>query len=98
MEDWLKLLVFFGFSLLGCTYCYLSGKQRTWSLARKRLSEAYQKGYTQGLSDGFHSQESKAIIDMLRNNVAKKVEEKIRAEYQIARHAEVTSADETNQT
>jgi hypothetical protein len=82
MEDWLKLLIFFLFSFGGCAYCYWSGARRGFRHGcQTGYLKGYEEGYSHGLHDGVHGEESKAIIAMLRDNVAKKVEEKIRAEY-----------------
>ena len=77
MDEIIRILVFFAFAWIGSTYCYLNGKRR----GRKRgYEEGYEEGFNRGLNDRFHEEQGKAIIDMLRNNVAKKIEEKIRNE------------------
>lgn len=72
-SDCIGVFLLFACTFFGCSYSYIRGK-------KSGYLKGYEDGYKQGLSDAIEDERGKAIIEMLRSNVAKKVEEKIRAE------------------
>ncbi|HEX3445671.1 MAG TPA: hypothetical protein VHS80_13230 [Chthoniobacterales bacterium] len=71
--DYIGVFLLFAATFSGCSCFYVRGK-------KSGYLSGYEDGYKKGLSDAIEDERGKAIIEMLRSNVAKKIEEKIRAE------------------
>jgi hypothetical protein len=73
-SDCIGVFLLFSCTFFGCTYSYVRGKNGGYL-------KGYEQGYQKGLSDALEDERGRAIIDMLRTNVAKKVEEKLLSEF-----------------
>jgi hypothetical protein len=84
--QWAGILFVVTAIFAGDWYCYFQGKLA--GLA-KGVTEGYHQGYLRGYEEGFErgltdqigKERALALTAMLRENVAKKIEDKIRAEY-----------------